>query len=125
MIDQNREGVIDKEDVHAMPASLGKNPADEHLDAVINEAPGPMHFTMFLTVCGEKFNGTDPEDVLKNAFPCFDEEATGPIWGGDLRATDSSGRPGYRKWMSCTEQCLTKREISVHVPPSPRSKRQR
>lgn len=56
---------------------VGKNPTDEYLDAMMNEAPGPINFTMFLTMFGEKLNGTDPEDVIRNAFACFDEEATG------------------------------------------------
>jgi hypothetical protein len=29
---------------------------------------------------GEKLNGTDPEDVIRNAFACFDEEATGKCY---------------------------------------------
>lgn len=44
---------------------------------MMNEAPGPINFTMFLTMFGEKLNGTDPEDVIRNAFGCFDEEGTG------------------------------------------------
>lgn len=44
---------------------------------MMNEAPGPINFTMFLTMFGEKLNGTDPEEVIRNAFACFDEEATG------------------------------------------------
>lgn len=56
---------------------IGKNPTDAYLDAMMNEAPGPINFTMFLTMFGEKLNGTDPEDVIRNAFACFDEEATG------------------------------------------------
>ncbi|XP_047657132.1 myosin regulatory light chain 2, smooth muscle minor isoform isoform X3 [Tachysurus fulvidraco] len=76
MIDQNRDGFIDKEDLHDMLASLGKNPTDEYLEAMMNEAPGPINFTMFLTMFGEKLNGTDPEDVIRNAFACFDEEGT-------------------------------------------------
>lgn len=55
----------------------GKNPTDEYLEAMMNEAPGPINFTMFLTMFGEKLNGTDPEDVIRNAFACFDEEGTG------------------------------------------------
>lgn len=43
----------------------------------MTEAPGPINFTMFLTMFGEKLNGTDPEDVIRNAFACFDEEGTG------------------------------------------------
>lgn len=57
----------------------GKNPTDEYLEAMMNEAPGPINFTMFLTMFGEKLNGTDPEDVIRNAFACFDEEGTGAL----------------------------------------------
>ncbi|CAG5896540.1 unnamed protein product [Menidia menidia] len=77
MIDQNRDGFIDKEDLHDMLASLGKNPTEDYLETMMNEAPGPINFTMFLTMFGEKLNGTDPEDVIRNAFACFDEEGTG------------------------------------------------
>ena len=45
----------------------------------MTEAPGPINFTMFLTMFGEKLNGTDPEDVIRNAFACFDEEGTGTV----------------------------------------------
>lgn len=85
MIDQNRDGFIDKEDLHDMLASLGKNPTDEYLEGMMNEAPGPINFTMFLTMFGEKLNGTDPEDVIRNAFACFDEEASGFIHEDHLR----------------------------------------
>lgn len=57
--------------------SSGKNPSDEYLEGMMAEAPGPINFTMFLTMFGEKLNGTDPEDVIRNAFACFDEEGTG------------------------------------------------
>lgn len=59
------------------PPTTGKNPTDEYLEGMMNEAPGPINFTMFLTMFGEKLNGTDPEDVIRNAFACFDEEASG------------------------------------------------
>ncbi len=59
---------------------LGKNPTDDYLDKMMSEAPGPINFTMFLTMFGEKLNGTDPEDVIKNAFACFDEDNTGTIY---------------------------------------------
>ncbi|CAD7680963.1 unnamed protein product [Nyctereutes procyonoides] len=70
MIDQNRDG---------------KDPTDEYLDAMKNEAPGPINFTMFLTMFGEKLNGTDLEDVIRNAFACFDEEATGSTYRQDKK----------------------------------------
>lgn len=55
----------------------GKNPDDRYLDEMMSFAPGPINFTMFLTMFGEKLNGTDPEDVIKNAFACFDMDASG------------------------------------------------
>lgn len=85
MIDQNRDGFIDKEDLHDMLASLGKDPAECYLDEMMNAAPGPINFTMFLTMFGEKLNGTDPEDVIKNAFACFDEGGNGFIPEDRLR----------------------------------------
>ena len=57
MIDQNRDGFIDKEDLHDMLASLGKDPTDEYLEAMMNEAPGAINFTMFLTLFGERLQG--------------------------------------------------------------------
>lgn len=53
MTDQNRDGFIDQEDLHDMLASMGKDPTDEYLDAMMNEAPRPIHFTMFLRMFGE------------------------------------------------------------------------
>jgi len=85
MIDQNRDGFIEKEDLHDMLASLGKNPTDDYLEAMMMEAPGPINFTMFLTLFGERLQGTDPEDVIKNAFGCFDEDNNGHISEDRLR----------------------------------------
>lgn len=77
VIDQNRDGFIDKDDLIEMMTSLGKNPTDEFLEKMISEAPGPVNFTMFITLFGEKLNGTDPEEVILNAFACFDDKRTG------------------------------------------------
>uniref|UniRef100_A0A1B0FBX6 EF-hand domain-containing protein n=1 Tax=Glossina morsitans morsitans TaxID=37546 RepID=A0A1B0FBX6_GLOMM len=85
MIDQNRDGLVEKEDLHDMLAALGKNPTDDYLEQMMNEAPGPIHFTTFLTMFGERLQVTDPEDVIKNAFSCFDEENTGVIRADRLR----------------------------------------
>ena len=37
-----RDGFIDKEDLHDMLASLGKDPTDEYLEDMMNEAPGKI-----------------------------------------------------------------------------------
>ncbi|GMT18697.1 hypothetical protein PFISCL1PPCAC_9994 [Pristionchus fissidentatus] len=85
MIDQNRDGFIDQSDLQDMFASLGKDVKEDFLDAMVNQAPGAINFTMFLTLFGEKLTGTDPEDVIKNAFQCFDENNSGSISEDRLR----------------------------------------
>lgn len=79
MIDQDRDGFISMEDLKDMQASLGHITTDSEVEAMIKEAPGAINFTMFLTLMGEKLNGTDAEDVIKNAFKSFDVGETGTI----------------------------------------------
>jgi myosin regulatory light chain 12 len=63
-----------------MFASLGKEVNDQFIDKMISEAAGAINFTMFLTLFGEKLTGTDPEEVIKNAFQCFDEDNSGRLY---------------------------------------------
>uniref|UniRef100_A0A8C0GZG4 EF-hand domain-containing protein n=1 Tax=Chelonoidis abingdonii TaxID=106734 RepID=A0A8C0GZG4_CHEAB len=58
LIDQNRDGFIDKEDLKDIYASLGKtNVKDEELESMLKEAAGPINFTMFLNLFGAKLLG--------------------------------------------------------------------
>jgi len=52
---------------------------------MISEAPGPINFTMFLTLMGEKLSGSDPEHEIINAFESFDETGAGYIDSEKLR----------------------------------------
>lgn len=85
MIDVGRDGFIDKSDLNETFINLGKMATDDYLEGMVNEAPGPMNFTVFLTLFGDRLNGTDPEDVIRNAFGCFDEESTGKIAEAKLK----------------------------------------
>jgi Ca2+-binding EF-hand superfamily protein len=85
IMDHDSDGFIDREDLKDMLASLGQNPSEAYIDAMINEAPGSINFTMFLTLMGEKMSGTDPEHEILNAFECFDEEGNGRINADQLR----------------------------------------
>lgn len=78
-------GFIDQSDLQDMFASLGKEVNDQFLDAMVTEAPGAINFTMFLTLFGEKLTGTDPEEVIRNAFQCFDEDNSGNLSEERLR----------------------------------------
>lgn len=42
------------------------------LDDMTKEAPGPINFTMFLTIFGDRIAGDD-ETVIVNAFNQFNE----------------------------------------------------
>lgn len=79
MIDQNRDGFICTEDLREIFQQTGREPKPSDLEAMIEEAPGPLNFTMFLTLFGEKLHGTDPEETLKSAFTLFDENKKGYI----------------------------------------------
>ncbi|XP_017568868.1 myosin light chain 5-like [Pygocentrus nattereri] len=86
LIDQNRDGFIDKEDLKDTYASLGKlNVKDNELEDMLKEASGPINFTMFLNLFGEKLHGTDPEDTILNAFKMLDPEAKGYIHTAELQ----------------------------------------
>ncbi|KAI4887706.1 hypothetical protein NFI96_025027 [Prochilodus magdalenae] len=80
IIDQNRDGIISKDDLRDVLASMGQlNVKNEELEAMIKEASGPINFTVFLTMFGEKLKGADPEDVILAAFKVLDPEGTGTI----------------------------------------------
>jgi len=77
IIDQNRDGVISKDDLRDVMATMGVTIPNDELEAMIKEASGPINFTVFLTMFGEKLKGADPEDVIVSAFKVLDPEGTG------------------------------------------------
>jgi len=79
IIDQDRDGFISDKDLKDMWASLGIVQDDKFCKEMTKASPGQINFTAFLTFMGEKLADTDPEDVLSNAFACFDIENTGSI----------------------------------------------
>lgn len=72
-IDQDKDGIISKSDIRASFDALGRLCSDKELEEMTSEAPGPINFTMFLTVFGDRVQGTDDEDVVCTAFNCYDE----------------------------------------------------
>ena len=76
MIDQNRDGFIDHEDLHDMLASLGKDPTEDYLEGMMGEAPGPINFTMFLTMFGERLQvSACAVQYNKNTYCCLGSES--------------------------------------------------
>jgi len=85
MMDQNRDGFIDKDDLKDTFASLGRAPPDKEIEEMLNEAAGPINFTMFITLFGDKVAGVDPEATITNAFKLFDKQQTGKLDEQQLR----------------------------------------
>ncbi|KAB0344457.1 hypothetical protein FD754_021383 [Muntiacus muntjak] len=52
---------------------------DDKLDATFKEASGPINFTMFLNVFGEKLSGMDPEETVLSAFKMLDPAGKGSL----------------------------------------------
>merc|ERR1712226_1186688 len=85
MIDSNRDGFIDKNDLKSTYMSLGvRNVEDADIDKMMAEAPGALNFTTFLNMLAEKLHGTDPEDVMIDAFKVLDTSGNGKIHSGEL-----------------------------------------
>ncbi|OZJ05467.1 hypothetical protein BZG36_01607 [Bifiguratus adelaidae] len=85
MMDTDEDGFLEAEDLTAVLCQLGQNPSADYVANMINEAPGSINFTMFLTLMGEKLSGTDPEHDIIQAFECFDDDRKGLINAEDLR----------------------------------------
>ncbi|KAJ8778709.1 hypothetical protein J1605_013386 [Eschrichtius robustus] len=92
-IDQNRDGIICKSDLRETYSQLGKvNVPEEELDAMLQEGKGPINFTVFLTLFGEKLNG-EPGAALD---PPGQAASLNPTWtlpGPGLNPTQTPSIP--------------------------------
>jgi len=95
IMDQNKDGFIDKNDLRDLYASMGQIADESKLDAMIKEAGDKINFTTFLTLFGEKLTGTDSEDTIVGAFKMFDPKDTGFISEEELIRilTNKRGEP--------------------------------
>lgn len=84
LMDQDKDGVIGKNDLRATFDSLGRLVGDKELDEMLSEASGPISFTQLLNLFANRMSGgSDDDDVVIGAFKTFDNE--GLIDGEKLR----------------------------------------
>lgn len=79
LIDQDRDGVISKDDLQTILVSLGQKPTERQLRDMLNEVPGNVDFARFVSMFASKMGAADPEDLIRNAFTCFDDDCDGVI----------------------------------------------
>lgn len=85
LIDRDGDGFIQRDDLKDILSSLGQVPSDEYLDEMLEESPGNINFTMFLTMFGEHMNDGLTEEELTTAFSAFDPNGSGKIPLSDLK----------------------------------------
>nr|AAW22542.1 myosin light chain [Gryllotalpa orientalis] len=74
LMDHDKDGIINKNDLRATFDSLGRLASDKELDEMVSEAPGPINFTQLLTLFAARMSGgSDDDDVVINAFKTFDD----------------------------------------------------
>ncbi|XP_049301196.1 myosin regulatory light chain 2 [Anopheles funestus] len=85
LMDNDKDGVIGKNDLRSTFDALGKLVSDKELDEMLGEATGPLNFTQLLTLFANRMSGggTDDDDVVINAFKAFD--TNGKIDGEKFR----------------------------------------
>lgn len=77
MMDQDRDGIINEDDLANIYQQVGREPDGKQLKAMIKEAGDKLNFTGFLGLFGEAMSGTDPEPKVRDAFKMFDEKNEG------------------------------------------------
>lgn len=79
LMDHDKDGIISKSDLRSTFDDVGKISNEKELDEMINEAPGPLSFTQFLSLFAIRMQdtgGSDDDAVVVAAFKAFDEGGT-------------------------------------------------
>jgi len=89
LFDKDGDGTITTKELGTVMRSLGQNPADSDLQAMINEVDvdgnGTIDFHEFLTMMAKKLKDTDREEEIRQAFKVFDKNGDGYITTTELR----------------------------------------
>lgn len=97
VIDKDGDGKIDIKELKACFEEVGQNVKDAELKAMVAECDGALNFPNFLQLFSNKLNGTDPEEMLLNAFKLFDMTNNGHISKDELKEMlTANGRPSDR-----------------------------
>ncbi|KAI8344334.1 hypothetical protein BC941DRAFT_408360 [Chlamydoabsidia padenii] len=85
IMDTDGDDMVDAKDLQITFERIGQPASAELIEKMLGEAPGPINFTVFLTLMADKLTGTDPEHTITSAFAAFDDHGTGTIDADYLR----------------------------------------
>ena len=76
LMDIDKDGVINKNDLRAAFDNVGALMAEQELDSMLGEIGGPCNFDNMIKCFEAKMSGfiNDPDDLVIQAFKCYDEE---------------------------------------------------
>ncbi|XP_037083647.1 myosin regulatory light chain 2-like isoform X1 [Pollicipes pollicipes] len=74
LMDADKDGILNKSDIRSSFDIIGRIVSDKEVDEMLNDAPGPINFTMLLSMFASRQSGeADDDDVIVNAFKAFDD----------------------------------------------------
>merc|ERR1711915_485102 len=85
IMDRDRDGVVDKNDLRATFDEIGRMCAESELDEMLADAPGPINFTTLLHMFASRSSGeSDDDDVVAASIRAF-EKTPGKIEAEQFR----------------------------------------
>ncbi|XP_038053485.1 calmodulin-A-like [Patiria miniata] len=89
VFDKDGNGFISSKELGAVMRSLGQNPTDTELHAMINEADingdGLVNFEDFMLLMTQRLKVLDRDEGIREAFRAFDKEDKGSFDVAELR----------------------------------------
>jgi len=86
VIDTNNDGFIDKTDLFDILSGSSQSPPTDAEIAGMLGSTEKINYIMFLSMFADKMEGVDPEEVIRNAFGCFDPEGNKMIAEDQLKS---------------------------------------
>jgi len=83
LMDIDKDGVINKNDLRAAFDNVGALMSEQELDSMLGEIGGPCNFDNMVKCFEAKMSGfvNDPDDVIIQAFKSYDEEFSETVKG--------------------------------------------
>ncbi|KAF0301004.1 Myosin regulatory light chain 2 [Amphibalanus amphitrite] len=74
LMDADKDGILSHSDIRSSFDIIGRIASEKEIEEMLADAPGPINFTMLLSMFASRQSGeADDDDVIVKAFQAFDE----------------------------------------------------